>query len=135
MISTKGSYALRVMSDLAEHEGSGPVPLKEISERQGISKKYLEIIVRDLVRSHLITGQSGKGGGYRLCRSPKEYTVLEIIESSEGRLAPVACLMPGAEPCPRIKECRTLSLWKDYDELTRSFFGSRKLSDLMRKPE
>ena len=133
MISTKGRYALRVMCDLAEHETAGAVPLKEISERQGISKKYLEIIVRDLVRSGFISGQSGKGGGYRLCRSPEEYTALEIIESTEGPLAAVACLVPGAAPCKRMDECRTLPLWKEYNQMTQEFFASRKLSDLIRR--
>ena len=70
MISTKGRYGLRVMIDLAEHAGEGYVPLKEIAERQQISKKYLEIIVRELVAGKLVTGVSGKGGGYKLCRKP-----------------------------------------------------------------
>ena len=133
MISTKGRYALRVMCDLAEHEHSGPVPLKEISERQAISKKYLEIIVRDLVRSGLITGQSGKGGGYRLCRNPQDYTTLEIIESTEGPLAAVACLHPDAKTCPHVSRCRTVPLWREYDRLTHDFFAERKLSDLIPK--
>ena len=133
MISTKGRYAMRVMCDLTEQEQSGPVTLKDISERQGISKKYLEIIVRDLVHSGLVTGQSGKGGGYRLCRNPEDYTAYEILEATEGPLAPVACLIPNAQPCPRENECRTLPLWKEYDQLTRSFFQSKKLSDLIRR--
>ena len=133
MISTKGRYAMRVMCDLAEQEQSGPVTLKDISERQGISKKYLEIIVRDLVHSGLVTGQSGKGGGYHLCRNPEDYTAYEILEATEGPLAPVACLIPNAQPCPRENECRTLPLWKEYDQLTRSFFQSKKLSDLIRR--
>ena len=84
MISTKGRYALRVMLDLAEHAADAPVPLKDIAERQEISKKYLEIIVKDLVKGKLIKGASGKGGGYSLCRAPQEYSVGEIIELTEG---------------------------------------------------
>ena len=80
MISTKGRYALRVMIDLAAHAGEGPVPLKDIAERQGVSKKYLEIIVKDLVKGKFIKGASGKGGGYLLCRAPEDYSVGEIIE-------------------------------------------------------
>ncbi|MBO4676753.1 MAG: Rrf2 family transcriptional regulator, partial [Oscillospiraceae bacterium] len=80
MISTKGRYALRVMLDLARNGSGGYVPLKDIAARQEISKKYLEIIVRDLVSGNLVTGVSGKGGGYRLCRRPEEYTIGEIIE-------------------------------------------------------
>ena len=102
MISTKGRYALRVMIDLAEHEHDSCIPLKEIAARQEISKKYLEIIVKDMVKGKLITGTSGKGGGYKLCRAPEEYTVGEILELTEGTLASVACLSDGAEECPRI---------------------------------
>ena len=100
MISTKGRYALRIMIDLAQHSDEGNVALKDIAERQHISKKYLEIIVRELVRGGMLEGISGKGGGYRLCRRPEEYTVFEIIELMEGTLAPVACLEKDAKACP-----------------------------------
>ena len=131
MISTKGRYGLRVMIDLAEHTGEGYIPLKEIAERQGISKKYLEIIVRDLVAGGLITGVSGKGGGYRLCRAPEEYPVGEIIERMEGSLATVACLSCDAAPCPRASSCQTLPLWSEYDKLTHEYFYGKRLSDLI----
>ena len=81
MISTKGRYALRVMIDLAKHEGEGNIPLKDIAQRQEISKKYLEILVKELVKGGLVHGVSGKGGGYSLSRKPDEYTVGEILES------------------------------------------------------
>ena len=131
MISTKGRYGLRVMIDLAEHAGEGYIPLKEIAERQGISKKYLEIIVRDLVAGGLITGVSGKGGGYRLCRAPEEYPVGEIVERMEGSLATVACLSCDAAPCPRASSCQTLPLWSEYDKLTHEYFYGKRLSDLI----
>ena len=158
MISTKGRYALRVMIDLAECEkdaidadntvpcvtdpgagkkssgGNGPaqyIALKDIAERQGISKKYLEIIVKDLVSAGLIRGTRGKSGGYKLTRKPDEYTVQEILDATEGPLAAVACLMKDAEKCPRSSFCKTLPMWKEYDELTRDFFSRKKLSDLV----
>lgn len=131
MISTKGRYALRVMLDLAEHT-NGPTPLKEIAERQEISKKYLEIIVRELVRAKLIRGSSGKGGGYTLCRAPEEYTVGEILALTEGTLAAVACLAEGAEKCPRAAKCRTLPMWSELDGLIHDYFYSKKLSDLLK---
>ena len=133
MISTKGRYALRVMLDLAEHAGEGHVPLKDIAERQGISKKYLEIIVKDLVEGKLVSGVSGKGGGYMLLRAPEDYSVGEIIELTEGSLATVACLAGGAAPCPRAAECPTLPLWAEYDRMTHDFFYGKKLSDLLTK--
>ena len=135
MISTRGRYAVRVMLDLAEHENGGFIPLKDIAARQAISKKYLEIIVRDMVAGGLLVGASGKGGGYRLCRRPEDYPVGEILELMEGSLATVACLADGAVPCPRAAECETLPLWAEYDRLTHDFFWGRKLSDLMRRKE
>ena len=131
MISTKGRYALRVMIDLAEHEEEGFIPLKDIAARQEISKKYLESIVKELVAGRLVTGVSGKGGGYKLCRRPEEYSVGEILELTEGSLATVACLVGGAVPCPRADECRTLPMWAEYDRLTHDFFYGRKLNELI----
>ena len=131
MISTHGRYAVRVMIDLAEHKDEGYIPLKDIAERQEISKKYLEIIMRDLVAHKMVTGTSGKKGGYRLVKDPSEYTVLSILEAAEGSLAPVACLAPDAEPCTRASFCKTLPMWQEYGEMTRDFFGGRLLSDLL----
>ena len=133
MISTKGRYALRVMIDLAEHNQGQPVPLKEIAERQGISKKYLEIIVKDLVDGKLVKGASGKGGGYVLLRKPEDYSIGEIVELMEGTLAPVACLQKDAEACPRYAACVTLPLWQELDTLVHDFLYSKKLSELVTK--
>ena len=131
MISTKGRYALRVLLDLAQHSQMDYVPLKDIAQRQGISKKYLEAIVKELVAGQLLQGVSGKGGGYRLCRAPKDYTLGEILELTEGPLSSVACLVQGAEPCPRAHECQTLPVWAEFDRMTHDFFYSKRLSDLM----
>ena len=132
MISTKGRYALRVMIDLAEHPGEEFIPLKDIAERQEISKKYLEIIVKELVSAGFVAGTSGKGGGYRLCKRPEEVTVGEVLERMEGSLSPVACLSCDAAPCPRAVDCQTLPLWSEYDQLTHDFFFGKRLTDLMR---
>ena len=132
MISTKGRYALRVMIDLAEHNKGQPVPLKDIAERQEISKKYLEIIVKDLVDGKLVKGASGKGGGYVLLRKPEEYSVGEIVELMEGTLAPVACLSKDAEACPRYASCVTLPLWQELDQMVHDFLYQKKLSDLVK---
>ena len=131
MISTKARYALRVMIDLAQHQEEEYIPLKEIAKRQEISEKYLEIILKILVKGNILKGLCGKGGGYRLTRLPGEYTVGEIIELTESTLAPVACLMPEAEACPRSGDCITLPLWKKYDTLIHDFFYGITLEDLM----
>ena len=132
MISTKGRYALRVMIDLAEHKDQGYIPLKDIAERQQISKKYLEIIVRDLVSSGMISGVSGKRGGYKLMREPDDYAVGERIEVMEGTLSPVACLACEVNDCPRAEDCQTLPLWSEYDTMVHDFFYGKKLSDLIK---
>ncbi len=130
-ISTKGRYALRVMLDLAQHGGAGPVPLKEIAERQEISKKYLEIIAGELVKGGLVTGASGKGGGYRLCRAADAYTVGEILTVTEGPFCTVACLAENAAACPRAGQCKTLPLWSELDDMIHNYLFSKKLSDLL----
>ena len=131
MISTRGRYALRVMIDLAENEGDKYIPLKDIAQRQDISKKYLEIIVKDLVTGGLVVGASGRGGGYKLCRKPEEYSVGEIIELMEGTLSSVACLAEKKFNCPRKKKCQTLPMWTEFDDLVRGFFYGKKLSELI----
>ena len=131
MISTKGRYALRIMIDLAQHDNGQPVPLKDIAERQDISKKYLEIIVKDMVDGKLVRGASGKGGGYVLLRRPEEYSVGEIVELMEGTLAPVACLQQDAEECPRHEGCITLPLWAELNQLVHDFLYHKKLTDLI----
>ena len=133
MISTRGRYALRVMLDLAENETGGYIPLKDIAARQEVSKKYLEIIVKDLVVAGFLTGASGKGGGYKLCRKPEDYTVGEILDLMEGSLSLVACLAGDTNECPRKSGCRTLPMWEEYYQLTHDFFYSKRLSDLMKK--
>ena len=130
MFSTKGRYALRIMIDLAERDRDEYIPLKDIAERQDISKKYLEIIAKELVKGKFLEGASGKHGGYKLTRSPEEYSVGEIIELMEGSFAPVACLAPDAEVCPRTEICRTLPMWKEFYAMEKDFFYNKKLSDL-----
>ena len=131
MISTKGRYALRVMLDLAQQPSGAYVPLKDVAERQNISKKYLEIIVKDIVRAKLIKGSSGKGGGYKLVRSPDRYTIGEILEATEGPLYTVACLADDAEECPLATQCRTLPLWREFDAMVKDFFYGKTLADLI----
>jgi len=131
MISTRGRYALRVMIDLAQQKTDGYVPLKEIAARQEISEKYLESILKLLVKGKILTGLRGKGGGYRLNKAPEEYTVASILELTEETLAPVSCLEKGAEPCPRAHACKTLGMWKGLGQLIQDYFGHITLADLL----
>ena len=130
MISTKGRYALRFLADIAEHQDDGFVPLKDVAVRQEISEKYLEIVVRELVKGGMLAAMRGKGGGYRLNRSPEEYSVKSVIELMEGPLAPVVCLEPGREACIRREGCRTLPLWKGLDKVISDYLEQFTLADL-----
>lgn len=131
LVSTKGRYALRVMIDLAEHQADGFIPLKVIAERQEISEKYLENIIKLLVRAKLLNGVRGKGGGYRLAKAPEQYTVESILRITEDSVAPVSCLDANADACSRSAECRTLPMWRGLDKLITEYFENITLADLM----
>jgi Rrf2 family protein len=131
MISTKGRYALRVMIDLAEHQTGSYIPLKEIAERQEISEKYLESILKILVQNKMLVGLRGKGGGYKLTKAPGLYTVGSILRLTEGSLAPVSCLEQKPMQCERAAECRTLGMWTRLDKMINEFFDGITLADLM----
>ena len=131
LISTKGRYALRIMLELAQGEKGAYVPLPLIAKKQDISEKYLESIVSALVRGGLVEGMRGKGGGYRLNRELKDYSVGEILRLTEGSLAPVSCLEKNADPCPRSGWCRTFSLWQGLDKVIHDYLQSVTIADLM----
>lgn len=131
MISTRGRYALRVLIDLAEHRSDGYIPMKQVADRQGVSLKYLERIMPALSKNNLVEGVHGKGGGYRLSRSPEAYTVGEILRLTDGNLAPVACLGCESKPCSRKNECKTISMWSKFYNMTNEYFDSITLADFL----
>ena len=131
MISTRGRYALRVMVDLAELNDAGFVPLNSIAERQNISVKYLELILKTLVQRGLLKGHRGKGGGYMLTRKPEEYSVGEILHCIEDNLAPVSCIRDGSITCDHAELCLTIPMWKELDEITNKYLESITLADLL----
>lgn len=131
MISTRGRYAIRVLIDLAEHSEKGYVPMKEVAQRQGISLKYLERIIPVLSKNGFVEGIQGKGGGYRLLKSPKDCIIGDILRLTEGDLAPVACLQIGAEPCERAYQCRTYPMWVEFYRIVNDYFNSKTLADVI----
>ena len=135
LISTHGRYALRVLADMAEHQGDGYVPLRDIARRQEISEKYLESIVKLLVRDGLLQGLRGKGGGYRLVKKPEDMPIYPILSLMEGTLAPVACLEEARQLCPRMASCRTLPLWQGLDRVIRDYLDRFTLADLMHRED
>ena len=130
MISTRGRYALRILVDLAENQNEGYITLKEAADRQEISDKYLESIVKDLVKGKFIEGVRGKGGGYRLSRPAEEISVLDVLQSTDGTLAPVACLEEGSAPCSRAAVCKTLPLWKGLERVVSEYLSGYTIRDL-----
>ena len=130
-ISTKGRYALRMMLDMVQHQHNGPVALKDIAERQNVSKKYLEQIALVLSQDGILQGTRGHQGGYRLVGEPKDYTVCEILEKMEGSLHPVACLDQAPNVCERCNGCETLFIWEELDRRIRDYLTSMTLQDVL----
>ena len=132
-VSTKGRYALRLMIHIAEKPADSVTTLREVSEAQAISVKYLEQLVSSLTGSGLLRGHRGAHGGYSLQRPADQITAGDVIRASEGSTAPVACLEDGFGICPRQDVCETLEFWKGLDEVIDTYLDSVKLSDLVKQ--
>lgn len=130
-ISTKGRYALRLMLDIAAHDQDKPVRIREIAQRQNISEKYLEQIVSTLTKAGYLTSIRGPKGGYRLSRTPDQYTVGMILRLTEGSLAPVSCLEQEENTCERSEQCVTLLLWKQIDDAVKGVVDHVTLEDML----
>lgn len=130
-ISTKGRYALRMLLDLAEHQNDGLVSLKDIAERQNISKKYLEQIVPILNRADILKTNRGAQGGYRLAEAPDKITVGRVLRLTEGSLAPVACLVNDPIKCERCDECATLPVWQGLYRVIDEYLDGITLQDIL----
>ena len=131
MISTKGRYARRAMIDIACNEKKGFVSLKDISRRQEISMKYLEQIIPLMIKSGLLVSSRGNNGGYHLAKDPKDISAYDVLIASIKTLAPVECLSKDEMLCKRCNECTTISLWREYYQVTKQYFSSKSLQDLM----
>lgn len=130
-VSTRGRYALRVIIDLSQNDTGEYISLKDISRRQGISLKYLEMIIGLLNKAGLVISHRGKCGGYKLAKEPEEYTVGSILKITEGSLAPVSCLDCKTNQCPRNEQCYTLPMWKKLDELIDGYLEDITIKDLL----
>lgn len=130
LVSTRGRYALRLMLTLAENNHKEYLRLDTIAELQEISEKYLESIVRILVKAKMIEGLRGRGGGYRLTRNVNEYSVGEILRLTEGSLAPVSCLDCKPNPCNRADKCKILPMWERLDTMICDYLNHITLADL-----
>ncbi len=133
VVSTKGRYALRVMIDIAKFEKDSYVTLSGIAERQGLSEKYLESIIKMLVQNNLVKGLRGKNGGYKLSRPAEEITAWDIISVTENDFYVVACMNPDAPKCDRVATCVTLPMWKEFNDTMQDFFKKYTIADLAKK--
>ena len=133
IVSTKGRYALRVMVRFAQLGREEYIPLKEIAEKEGISQKYLESIMTVLSKAGFLDAAHGKGGGYRLNRDPKGYTVGSILKLTEGSLNAVSCTSQGAAACSRTECCETKPMWDKLDKMIDEFFEGITLDDLLKE--
>ena len=129
-ISTKGRYALRLMLDLALNNTGEPISLKDIARRQEISDKYLEQIIHQLSKAGFVQSARGAQGGYRLARTPDEYTVGEILRTVEGSLAPVSCL-DCKTPCDQFDSCITIGLYKKIQQAIDGVVDHTTLHDMI----
>ncbi len=130
LISTKGRYALRAVVDLAEHMSEGYIPLKDIASRQDISSKYLEAIIKTLVKEKIVVGMRGKGGGYKLNVPPADITVARILRLAEGSLSPVEGLDEDHSSLTRMSQYRMLDMWRELDKLIEGYLESKTVADL-----
>ena len=131
MVSSKGRYALQVMMDIALHEGDGYVSVADIADRQRLPLKYLEAIVAMLNKGGMLSSLRGKNGGYRLVKEPSAYTVSEILNLTEGSLAPVECVKGDGTTCERASQCMTLPLWIGLDSVIENYLGNISLQDVV----
>ena len=130
-ISTKGRYSLRMLLDLAEHKNEGFIALKDIAERQGISKKYLEQIVTLLNSSDMLRTNRGYQGGYMLAKDPGQYTVGQILRLTEGGLCPVSCMEDEPNQCQRSCFCKTLPVWQGLERVMNTYLDSITLQTIL----
>ena len=133
IVSTKGRYALRVMVNFARRDREEYIPLKEIAEAEGISQKYLESIMTVLSKAGFVDAVHGKGGGYRLNRTPDQYTVGSILKLTEGSLSAVSCTSQGAAACSRSECCNALPMWEKLDRMIDEFFEGITIADLLKE--
>lgn len=131
LISSKGRYTLYVLVDLAKNGQNRYIPLKEIAERQNISKKYMEGILKTLVDRNLLEGVKGKGGGYKLTKEPKDYSLGEILRLTEGDLASVPCTSKAHEHCNHMESCPSHPIWQQLDNLINNYLDSVTLANLL----
>lgn len=130
-ISTKGRYALRMLIDLIQHQNEGYIALKDVANRQQISKKYLEQIVPTLSKGGIIMSSRGFQGGYRLIVHPQDCTVGQILRLTEGAMTPIPCLDCEPAGCENKASCSTLNMWLGLEKAINDYIDNITLQDIV----
>lgn len=131
-LSTKGRYGVKVMFDLAQHIGEGPISLKSVAERQDLSENYLEQLISGLRKANLVKSVRGAQGGYILAKEPEQIKVGDVIRVLEGPIAPVDCKGEGSEECcEKAEQCVTRVVWEKMRDSIAEVLDSITLKDLL----
>lgn len=130
-LTTKGRYAVTAMLDLALHAQEAPVPLADISQRQGISLSYLEQLFAKLRKQGLVDSARGPGGGYRLSRDANEIAVADVVTAIDEKVDATRC--GGMGNCQDGKPCLTHELWSDLSRQLYEFLENISLGQLVER--
>ncbi|MCL1879381.1 MAG: Rrf2 family transcriptional regulator [Actinomycetia bacterium] len=128
--SSKARYSLRLIADIARHEGACPVPLADVARRQGISVKYLEQLAKTLAAAGCLVSVRGAQGGYRLARAAEAISAGEVIRAAEGSFTPVICLSDELIDCPLQSDCSTARFWAGLCSAIDSYIDNVSIADL-----
>lgn len=131
-LSTKGRYGLMAMYQLAQDYGEGPISLKHVAEKQGLSENYLEQLFSNLKKEGLLTSTRGAYGGYMLSRKPDEITVGQVLRSLEGQMSPSECVAEDGFDCARDDSCATRWVFAKIKDSIDRVIDSITLEDMVR---
>ena len=131
-LSTKGRYGTHAMLDLAIHYDDGPVNLKDIAERQGVSRRYLEHLMVRLASSGLVRSVRGRAGGFVLARRPSQITLVEVVEALEGHIKVVDCV-EDPNICSHVSACVTYEVWEEVSRVITDHLSQVTLDDLCQR--
>ena len=136
MVTQKSQYALRALFELARRADAGPTRIEDVAKAQAIPQRFLEVVLNELKHAGFVEAKRGRRGGYQLARDPRDITVAEIMESSQGRYTPVDCLNgPNTADCLFRGECAFLSLWEEVRDAVARVYESTTLQDLVDREE
>ena len=136
MVTQKSQYALRALFELSKRADAGPTRIEDVANAQGIPQRFLEIVLNELKHAGLVEAKRGPRGGYQLARRPRDISVAEIMDSSQGRFTPVECLNdPGSADCLFKGDCVFISLWQEVRDAVSRVYESTTLQDLADREE